>query len=201
MAAKKEYLEQLGRKLRILPEEERGDALEYYEGYLNDAEDEEAAIARLGTPAEVAANILIEHAAREPDASGSGKRTAGRKGAGGIRMAWFVIIAIFALPVGLPVLVAVGAVAFSVFVALLATIISLGFGALAILLVGLAGILLFPFIAVQDLGLAVFYCGTGLLLLGTGMLIVSLTVVLSRGFKALARFVGRTVSSRRKKNA
>jgi len=201
MTAKKKYLERLRRKLRVLPEEERGDALEYYEGYLNDAEDVDAAIARLGTPSEVAANIIIEHAAREPDASGSGKGTAGGKDAGGIGMAWFVIVAIFALPVGLPVLLAVGSAAFAVFVALLAVVGSLGFVAFLILAVGLACVLYFPFAAAQDLGLAVFFCGSGLLLLGSGMLVVSLAVVLTRGFKALARLVGRTVSSRRRKNA
>jgi len=65
---KMEFLEQLHRNLRALPETEKGDALEYYEGYISDAENESEAITRLGTPDEVAATILANRMTEEQNA-------------------------------------------------------------------------------------------------------------------------------------
>ena len=126
---KGDYLAQLAHKLRVLPENERQDALEYYDGYLSDAENERTAIAQLGSPGEVSANILANYVAKSSGAyeadQASGQngtrgaapiKAAGRgesdvRGARGIKTAWMIILALFALPIGLPLVISLAAVA------------------------------------------------------------------------------------------
>ena len=56
---RREYIERLEQLLLVLPQEEREEALQYYNDYFDDAgmEDEEKVIAELGSPEEVAAKI------------------------------------------------------------------------------------------------------------------------------------------------
>ena len=95
-----EYLSVLERKLKTLPEAERRDALEYYEGYISDSEDESGAISRLGPPKVAAANILADYVNR---ASADLRQKKG--GSGGIKTALVVTLALFAMPIGLPILI------------------------------------------------------------------------------------------------
>jgi len=182
---KTEYLEQLRRKLRAMPENELQDALEYYDGYLSDAEDEGAAMALLGSPGEVAANILINHAAEEPAAGGSGQ-SAGKAGAKGIRAAWMVALVIFALPVGLPLVMVLAALAFSLTISIVITVGAIGLGLLS---GGVVGLVFFPMVVLQDAGTALLFLGQGLASLGFGILFIKFTAVLMKGFPMIARFV------------
>lgn len=61
---KNEYLAELSGRLVKLPETERDDALAYYTEYIEDADNDEAAIAALGTPARLATQIAAEYSAR-----------------------------------------------------------------------------------------------------------------------------------------
>lgn len=56
---RREFMEQLERLLRDVPAKDREEALEYYEGYFEDAgiENEDAVIQELGSPGRVAAEI------------------------------------------------------------------------------------------------------------------------------------------------
>ena len=58
-----DYMAALRRALSVLPEEERANALRYYEEYFDDAgpENEAKAIEELGEPAKVAAQILADY--------------------------------------------------------------------------------------------------------------------------------------------
>ncbi|MCL2557812.1 MAG: DUF1700 domain-containing protein [Treponema sp.] len=192
---KDEFLKSLEKRLRALPWTDRRDALEYYEGYLNDAESEAEAMAQLGSPSQVAASILAERAAGgELPMEGSAGRRKGR----GVKIAWLIILAIFALPVGLPLTIALASVALALFLALLAIVFAFAVSALAIGLSGLAGIALFPFILAQDAPLALFYGGMGFAALGAGMLLVLLVPFLMKGFPMLARFVAKKIHGRKR---
>jgi len=190
------YLDQLDYKLRALPYSERKDALEYYDGYLSDAEDEAAAIAQLGSPAEVAATIIADRAAKEPAPSEASATPKER--ASGVKTAWLVILAIFALPIGLPLVIALASVAFALFVSLLAVVVAVGATALGLLAAGVASVVAFPWIASQDAGLALMLAGAGLMLVGIGILLVKFVSVLMKGFPMIARFVGKKIASWRK---
>lgn len=60
--SRREFMEQLERLLMEIPEQERKEALEYYNGYFDDAgEEQEAEVIReLGSPGKVAAMILAD---------------------------------------------------------------------------------------------------------------------------------------------
>ena len=207
--SKSEFLEQLNHKLRVLPESERADALEYYDGYISDAEDEQA-ISKLGTPGEVAAIILANYV------SGEGLRGSGEQGVSaspgqaseggvgrtspfaGMKTAWVIILAIFAVPLGAPLAIVLIAVAFSLFIALSAVIFAFAVSGFATIFAGAVSILAFPFIAFQDIGFAILSLGNGLVSLGVGILLIKLTAFAMRGFPAISRFVGKKLARRDK---
>jgi uncharacterized membrane protein len=188
---KKEYLARLGYKLRALPENERRDAIEYYDSYLSDAQDEAAAIAALGTPEEAAANIIVNRAAQ---GGGSGEE---RSRTSGIKTALVVILAIFALPVGLPIVIALAATAFALYVTLLAVVFSVGVTGLAVAATGPVMLLGAVLTFVQTPANALIWTGMGFAAIGAGMLLLSLTMLLLKGFPAIARFVGKIISKRK----
>jgi uncharacterized membrane protein len=190
---KNDFLSQLEYRLRALPENERRDAVEYYEGYIDDAAGDEASvIERLGPPAEVAAKILAEYATAGSYESEPAKKQ-------GLSMAWAVILAVFAVPIGLPIAIAVAAVA----IALLVTVFSLlvAFGATAIsLVVGGAAALVVGIVALfQNIPIALMAIGSALVLAGIGALFAKLAAVMATaGFRAVARFAGKAIIRRGK---
>jgi uncharacterized membrane protein len=191
---KTEYLEQLSHKLRVLPYSERKDALDYYDGYISDANGEENAIVQLGSPGEVAAMILANYVAKEPYEKESAYTPLRRSG---FKTAWVIILALFAVPVGLPLLIAVGAVAFALFVSLAAVVFAVGVSGFAVVVTGIASLIAFPFVLAQDLGFGLIVAGAGLISLGIGILFVRCAFRFMDGFKWIARFVGRKITKRR----
>ncbi|MCL2604225.1 MAG: DUF1700 domain-containing protein [Defluviitaleaceae bacterium] len=188
------YLEQLDHKLRVLPYSERQDALEYYDGYITDSGSEENAIAQLGTPGEVAAVILANFVANEPPVSAGAKMSAYapvRKS--GFKAAWMIILALFALPVGLPLVIAVGATAFALFVALAAIIFSLGVSGFAAVFAGGLSLLAFPFAFMQDTGFGLITAGMALMGAGIGILLIQIAARFMNGFAWIAKFVGKKI--------
>jgi len=197
---KTEFLAQLDSRLRVLPDSERRDALEYYDGYLSDANkdgegngnagmDEAAAIVRLGTPGEVAAQIMADYAVH---------RTATRKAKqGSVKSVWFIILALFAVPIGLPVAIAVAAVAFSLLVTLLSVILSFGVAGIACVIGGVSCAIISPFVLVQHFGLGLATIGSAVLAAGLGLVFIRLTIMLFRdGLGGISRFVGKTILHR-----
>lgn len=189
---KTEFLTTLRHKLRTLPQEDIEDAVEYYDSYINDAEMEEtAAIERLGPPGEIAAQILADFAIQEPGSPDKQKR--------GLGMALSIILAIFALPIGLPIAIAIAAVAFSLLITLLALLFSFFICAAALLITGVLLIVLTPVVLFQSITAAVVALGQGLLSLGIGILMLKLTkALLQGGTRFITKFVGKRIVRRRK---
>ena len=102
-----EYMAALRRALSVLPEEERANALRYYEEYFDDAgpENERKVIADLGAPEAVAAQILADY--REltavPHPAG-GAAAEGRRRWRGVSPGLLIVLVLLAIPVGLPLL-------------------------------------------------------------------------------------------------
>jgi len=185
---KQEFLGQLAHRLYMLPENERQDALDYYDGYISDAEDEVAAVASLGSPAEAAAVIL---------ASAPLQEHRGAPPKGGMKKAWFIILAFFALPIGLPILIGVGATAFALFISLAAIIFSLVVTAFALGVAGIIGLVASPVLLFNDMGFALMAAGMGFAGIGLCILIANGARRASGGFMRIARFVGNKITSRR----
>ena len=191
---REEYLNQLWYGLRALPEADARDAVEYYESYLIDAgEDEAQAIAGLGAPDEVAAKILAEYAVKEPTPENNTPKR-------GLKVAWGVILAVFAAPVTLPIAIAVVAVAVSLLAVLLALLVSLGaVGAAAV--VGSVAYIMIGFMSFSHgIGTVLMFIGCGLFMLGFGSLLLKAVVALSKpGIRAISKFVGKVILRRNTK--
>ena len=107
-----EYLNQLQKYLKKLPQSDYEDAMEYFTEYFADAgpENEQAVIEELGTPKLAAAELMMnlldkkidEHAAMEQEEKRNEK-----KQMTGASIIWIAVLALFAAPVGAPVLISV----------------------------------------------------------------------------------------------
>jgi uncharacterized membrane protein len=186
-----EFIAQLRRHLRALPPEEIDQSVAYYEEYLADAEDPSLAIAELGSPAEVAAQILGEYV------STPAPPTAPRAKKRGLPMLWAVILGVFALPIAAPLAIAVAAIAITLMVSLLAIVVALLVTALSLVLGGIAFIAWGLMVATQDISTCLSLAGVGLMGIGIGLLggfaVIRLSNVLIHW---LTRLVGRFLVSR-----
>lgn len=94
---RKEYMTKLGKSLRHLPKSDREVALAYYEEYFEEAgtENEQNTIEELGSPEQVAKQIIQELAVKKMDEREASSPM-------GLSLLWIIILALFAAPVGLP---------------------------------------------------------------------------------------------------
>jgi len=127
------FLTELQRKLKGLPESEVMAAVAYYDEYLSEAgpENEAAAIAELGSPAEVAAGIMGDYV--YADTTGDKKTT--RKGFDAI---WLVVLGIFASPIALPLAIFLVGLIFGILLAAVSVVFSLFLTAAIMLVAGIA---------------------------------------------------------------
>lgn len=194
---KRKFLDKLRRLLRALPRDEIDAAVSYYDEYISDAEDEADAIASLGSPWEVAGRIAAG-AAAGIDASGESVETVKKRG--GARTASIVVLAVFALPIGLPLAIAFAAIAFSVAVAALAVLASFGIVAASLILGGLVYALIGAAAVLRDFALGLAVTGAGLVMLGAGWLsLLAFVWMWKRGAVSAARAIGKSILRRVKK--
>ena len=182
-----EYIRQLEKRLSVLPEADRRDAVEYYAGYIDDAGDEYAAISRLGSPGEVAAIILAQHVVEEPSVAHKPKET------GSFKAIWITLLALFSLPVGIGVLGA----AFGLIIALLAVVFSIGITGGSFIAAGV--VVIFASISTlwQGFAVSLMNAGVGFILVGVGIPLLMFNIFLVKtGFRFISRFVGRSILRR-----
>lgn len=94
---KEKFLSELKRKLSRLPQNELDNAINYYTEYFQDANigDDVDVTLELGTPSQIASELLAEYATKNTiDEKKGGKNP--------ISSIWFIILAIFAAPIGIP---------------------------------------------------------------------------------------------------
>lgn len=96
---KQEYMKQLKEKLKRLPKEDFARAVEYYEEYFAEAgeENEAKAIEDLGSPKEAADQIICDMALNYSKKPVKDVRS-------GINGLWVAVLALFAVPIALPLL-------------------------------------------------------------------------------------------------
>lgn len=173
-----EFMAKLRDALAGLPEEERMNALRYYEEYFDDAEDEAKAIADLGSPEKVAAQILAEY--RElipvtPSASPSPKRWKG------ISPWLLALLVLLAIPIGIPLAVALGGVLLAILAVLasvLLAIVIVAFVLPLVLVVGGGALIVFSFFVWRHPASALVTLGSGLAAAALGVLALLLVIKL-----------------------
>lgn len=163
---KREFLRRLSRELSLLKFSERQRTIAYYSEMIDDAidagESEEEVIARLGSPDEIAAQILSEAASR-----GELKKKVNPLSA---------VLMVLGSPVWLPLVLAavvvVGAIVFVIYVVAWALLIAAFAVVISLIAAGLAGIIgLFAFMS-RNIAGAFFIFGAGLACSGLAMLLI-----------------------------
>ena len=163
-----EFMEAVRRKLKGLSEEDINKALEFYDEIINDkVEDgvpEDEAVDALGTPDEIAEQILMGMSLPKIV-------KAKAKPAGGYK-AWEIVLIILGFPIWFPLLVAAASIIFAIFIVMLslviaffAVIISLALGGLALLVASFFALIAGGGMnAVTQIGIAILCIGIAVLL-------------------------------------
>lgn len=172
---KEQYMKELKSRLKRLPQEDFERAIEYYEEYFADAgeENERQAIADLGTPEE-AANALIREFAIE-NAKQPVKSV--KKGASAV---WVGILAVFALPVALPITIFGIALVLFLALVLLTVFLLVIVLVLAVVISGPVAIFGGFSIITDSIPAALVCIGNGLLGIGVGLLVGYLVWLLGK---------------------
>ena len=162
-----EYLQQLKKYLKRLPKDDYDSAMGYFTEYFDDAgpEGEQRVIQELGTPKEAAAELLANLLDEKTKPQEEHKHTS----VGAVIL--IAILAVFAAPIGIPLLLAA-------ILLIAAGLLVLAAGALCVLLFGVSGLLIgakavvrgIAAIAVSPAGASVL-AGAGLLSIGASLLI------------------------------
>jgi len=169
-----EFISELKGKLRKLPYDEITEAIDYYEGYFDDAgeENEQATLEELGSPSAIAAQIIANFAVKEASAEKPRNKS--------WQSTWLVILALFASPIALPLILAAGAVALALIISLSAVLLSFIASGVAIVVAGLASVIAGILVIAQSFPTTLLCLGVGLLLLGVGAAIAMATTLLSK---------------------
>lgn len=162
---KNEYMRQLARKLRRLPKEDYDKALAYFDEYFEDAgpENEQQAIADLGSPEEAAKELIMNLAEQNIEEPPKTMKK-------GLSAVWVGILGVCAAPIALPLMLAFVVVAVALIFTVFVLLFSLILCAIAVAAVGILGILgggillfhTFPD-GLCNLGLGIFALGAGIL--------------------------------------
>lgn len=169
---KSEFLKALSKQIKLLPKDDREDALTFYNEYLEDygfAENEDVT-AKLGTPKEVAKNMIAEITMKHID-SNEEKKSAKKTAV----IVWIAIISIFSLPISLPIALCLLIIVFALFITLLILFIALVGAGLIVITAG-AGVFLSGIIA-PGIGQKLVCFGGGMLVTAIGMALCFLTVI------------------------
>ncbi len=206
-----EFMEKLRIYLGSLPENEREEAIEFYEGYFDDAgeENEQDVIKALVSPEKVAQTIIEgycdEHGEKgeftENGFSGYGEATKDEVGhyqskrgksklnLGNGGLILLLIAAVFALPILGPILIGIVSTIFGILVAAGTILFAAIIVGIALIVVGVVAMVgTFGFVLIKP-STALITFGVGLLLLGLGILLVLLGVwIVSKVLPPLVRW-------------
>ncbi len=178
---REEYMKELRRRLNRLPDEELYNVLGYYTEYFDEAgaDREEDVIKELGLPANVASQILADYAIKDMGiTSGTPKK--------GISKAWFMILAIFAAPIALPLAIATLALIFAMIITVVALIFTFAMVTVSLIIAGFATGFAGISVMFQHTPTAIMFIGIGTIAIGLGIIFAMLVRALTtKGFKGV----------------
>lgn len=174
-----DYIAEFRALLGQLSEDERAEAVDFYQEYLQDGgfETYDDCVRELGTPHQLARKVLADYSIRTMEAP-SGNQTRGSKPKNDVKTIWLIILAIVSTPVTIPLalglaglFVAAIAVVGSLIVAVIAVFV-------AIITLGVVGL-------VVGLGTIFTSFWSGIFYLGIALIVAGLLVMLFPAFKWL----------------
>lgn len=171
-----EYMKEMEKALKRLPKEEREEALSYYREYFDDAgpEGEQEAILEFGAARTAAAHILKTAAVKRLE---SGEKP-GRKR---ISTIWIILLALFAAPVGLPLLGASAVVALALLFSAFAVLGSLILTGVLLAVIGAFSVFAGLYVLPSQPADGIFILGTALMEAGVGLAFVWGCLAAGRG--------------------
>lgn len=203
---KHEYLTALNKELKKLPEEERRNAIQYYMEYFDDAgaENEQKVILELGHPKEVANMLLSDYAIKqmnmpialpERDLAPSVSKK-------GLAVLKWVIIALVASPIALPMAFALIVTILSVAGAVLMVVLAFLFASVVGCALGVVGCAAAIYLLViHDVATFLVFAGAGLLGIAICLLLGMAGIGLGKlTIKLIRKFVTFVVERRKKKD-
>lgn len=165
------FLNELSAALHGLPREERYRTLSYYDELIDDrvedGQSEEDAVESLGSPEQIAREILGEE--EPPVSTGTGRKV------------WMIILLVLGFPFWGSLLLAAAIVLMCVYICLFLPAFVLGVMALAFLAGALIGVVGTPFL-IWDVGLLTGGLPAGLFQLGMSVALLGLAVLSALGF-------------------
>lgn len=174
MEARQKYISELEKYLAPLTDDERQDALDFYNEYIEDAgyDNYQQIVHELGNPRQLSHKILADYSIKANDEEVKQGRTASPHS--NWRVFWLVLVAIitspitFALSLGaLMVLFAAFAAVFGIGIGILGTLVGLFFATGVLFYTGVGVIVTAPMTGI-------FYLGTGIAMLGFLLLCIPL---------------------------
>lgn len=192
--SREEYLRALSRELRRLPKDEYEKAMDYYVEYFEEAgqEKEQEIIKDLGSPKDVAAQIIMDAAMERMDKPQKSMKR-------GLSTVWMVVLAVCAAPIALPLAIGILAMAGGVLVtagALLLCALLVEAGAVAAGVVAVVGGIVLLFFHPLS---ALTVTGMGLFMIGISILGAFVLCLLFRGMVHVIQALFRRIMRRRKK--
>lgn len=184
-----DFFAELLRGLRGLPQEEIDSAKRYYTEYFDEAgpENEHRVLDELGDPAQAAAQIRADYLQKNPGAVIPKERRFSP---------WWILLAIFLSPIVLPLVIVAIALVFAVCVTAIALILPFG---LVFVILSVVGVCLvvssFTLIPFSLLG-TFFVFGTGIALVGVGLLLGAGTYLFARLLVTAGSAIMRSFSGR-----
>lgn len=183
------YLTELGRYLERLPKKELQRVMDYYYEYTGNLERSGVdLITQLGTPQELANAILSDSATNKMSNPDKGIK-------GRVDGFWMAVLAIFALPVALPVAIAFTCVGGALLLIVLVVMLVLVVVALAVAACGILSVSASIGVWLTSPMTGAVFTGMGLLLLGIGIIIVIfMTKLWGLAFKLIGKLFSNIVS-------
>lgn len=189
-----EFFIKLEQGLSKVSKEEADNAISYYNEYFDDAgfENEQKVIEELGSPAQIAARIKAESAVKELEQPAPSVKK-------GISAIWWVLLAIFAAPIALPIAIACAAVAIGLVLAALGIVIALIVAVAAFFGSGIFIIVAGIAVIATSIPTSLYTVGVGMAILGGAILIGILVALAARGiFSGIAKLMNKLLKKKSK---
>ena len=184
---KQTFMQELEHRLRHLPEEDKNDALEYYSEYIDDMhlEPYSDVCVHLGTPKEVARQIIAQTTERKVEEQQESRTT---KGFGGVLK--LAMLGIFAAPLALPFAIVIFILFLTLIITLGSLLFAFGVSGIAVIASGI-GLIVMSFMTF-DFAQKCVILGSGFVCAGVGIFLLILTRLLCRVLVAVVRgIIGR----------
>jgi len=193
---KQAFMQELENRLRHLTDEDKYDALEYYSEYIDDLNlpPEADVCAHLGTPKEVARQIIAQTTERKIEEQEEKKST---KGFGSV--VWLAILGLFASPIALPLAIAAVVIFLAVLIVIGSVVFAFGVSGVACTVSGL--LVAIASVTASELAIKLISAGAGLFVCGLGILFILLTIMLAKFFvRIISGMIKKAASKHAKKN-